>query len=388
MIKKIAPLGRSFRLALLLIMSLMAAVISAPPASALDGTCSESGNYEACFTYGAGVEDRLIAAKIKSKIDATTAAAAAGETGDYIRVALYNWDVDGGGTAIANSLAAAAGAGVSVRVVIGPSSQDIKDIFTAAGIDWKLCDKSCVETDSGAMHNKFFVIKKGDTKLVLQSSSNLGAWQAQHAQNLLISRDDALLFSAYVNYWRRLYAKNWTYDSVTWSTDADRTVDGSNDLSKAYFFPQPNSNRVADVLGNVSECVDGNDRIWMEASLVEDETYAQDIITQLNRLQNLGCDVKIIVQEQSGKDIIQKYGVDDIQISCDGWSHNKLLLIDAKYAGEWRKAVFTGSYNLTENSSHRANDVMLRVIDGWVTNRYIDQFQTLWTNPHACDQGT
>ncbi len=385
---KVEHLRRSFRIVLLLILSMMAAVISAPPASALDGTCSESGNYEVCFTYGAGIEDRLIAAKIKAKIDATTAAAKAGETGDYIRVALYNWEDDGGGTALANSLAAAAEAGVSVRIVLGPSSQNIANIFTAAGIDWTACGNSCMDTAHGAMHNKFFVIKKGDTKLVLQSSSNLGAWQAQHAQNLLISRDDALLFSAYVNYWRRLYAGSWTYGGVTWSTDADRTVDGSNDLSKAYFFPQPDSNRVADVLGNVSACEDGNDRIWMESSLVEDETYAREIITQLNRLQNLGCDVKIIVQEQSGKDIIQKYGVDDIQIGCDGWSHNKLLLIDAKYASEWRKAVFVGSYNLTDNSAHRANDVMLRVIDGWVTNRYIDQFQTLWTNPHACDQGT
>ncbi|MCI3269700.1 phospholipase D-like domain-containing protein [Streptomyces sp. 7R015] len=381
-------LRRSFQLAFLLIMSLMAAVVSAPPAAAIDGTCEESGNYEVCFTYGGGIEDRLIAAKIKAKIDATAAAAADGETGDYIRVALYNWDVDGGGTAIANSLAAAAESGVSVRVVIGPSSQDIADILSAADIDWKYCGNSCMDADHGSMHNKFFVIKKGDTKLVLQSSSNLGKWQAQHAQNLLISRDDAQLFSAYVNYWRRLYAGGWTYDGVTWSTDASRTIDGSNDLSKAYFFPQPDSNRVADVLGNVSACEDGNDRIWLEASLVEDEAYAREIITELNRLQNLGCDVKIIVQEQSGKDIIEKYGVDDIQIGCDGWSHNKLLLIDAKYASEWRKAVFVGSYNLTENSAHRANDVMLRVIDGWVTNRYIDQFQTLWTHPHDCDQGT
>ncbi|MEU6883964.1 phospholipase D-like domain-containing protein [Streptomyces viridosporus] len=379
---------RGFTCALLLVVSMVAAVVSAPSATALDGTCSESGNYEVCFTYGAGVEDRLIAAKIKAKIDATANAAAAGETGSYIRVALYNWGTDGGGTALADSLVRAAESGVSVRIVVGPSATSITDKFRNAGIDLVYCPKSCMDADRGAMHNKFFVIKKGDTKLVLQSSSNLSQWQARHAQNLLISRNDDLLFSAYVNYWRRLHAGGWTYGGDEWDTNAERTIDGSNELSKAYFFPQPGINRVADVLGNVSACAEGNDRIWLESSLMEDEAYAREIIAELNRLVGIGCDVKVIVQEQSGSDILRKYGVAASDISCDGWSHNKLLLIDAKYAGEWRKAVFVGSYNLTDNSAHRANDVMLRVIDGWVTNRYIEQFRVLWTNPHACDQGT
>ncbi|MDT9700031.1 phospholipase D-like domain-containing protein [Streptomyces sp. P17] len=380
---------RGTKLALLLAMSMMAAVVSAPPAAALAGSCSESGNYEVCFTYGAGIEDRLIASEIKAKIDATADAKAAGATGEhYIRVAIYNWGTDGGGTAIADSLVRASQLGVSVRIVVGPSDSAITTKFKNAGIDLVYCPDACQTPGKGSMHNKFFVIKKGDTKLVLQSSSNLSEWQARHAQNLLISRDDDLLFSAYVNYWRRLAAGTWTYDGIAWDTDAKRMIDGSNDLSKAYFFPQPSSNRVADVLGNVSACTEGNDRVWLESSLVEDEAYAREIIAELNRLAGIGCDVKVIVQEQSGSDILQKYGVASTDISCDGWSHNKLLLIDAKYAGEWRKAVFVGSYNLTDNSAHGANDVMLRVIDGWVTNRYIDQFRVLWTNPHACDQAT
>ena len=47
--------------------------------------------------------------------------------------------------------------------------------------------------------------------------------------------------------------------------------------------------------------------------------------------------------------------------------------------------MFVGSYNLTENSATRANDAMLRVINGWVTNRYIEQFRQLWATPRACD---
>lgn len=378
---------RSLTSTLLFTMALMTTLVAAPPASAESSDCevSTSGRYETCFIYGAGRQDLLLVSKIKGKIDATADASAAGETGNYIRIALYNWFADGGGKDIANALVRAEQSGVSVRVVIGPSDAGIRAQLESAGIDVKYCAKSCMETSQGSMHNKFFLVKKGDTKLVLQTSSNLGAFQAQHAQNLLISRDDDALFSAYVNYWRRLYAGSWTWDGVSWSGNSDRMIDGTYDLSKAYFYPQSGSNRVADILGNVLACEPGNDRVWMEASELDDSGYSQSIVAQLKRVRGLGCDIKIIVQKQAGHDILTGYGIAESDISCDGWSHNKLLLIDAKYAGEWRKPVFVGSYNITENSAYRANDAMLRVIDGSVTNRYINQFQALWMNPHMCD---
>ncbi|MFC8360767.1 phosphatidylserine/phosphatidylglycerophosphate/cardiolipin synthase family protein [Streptomyces griseorubiginosus] len=378
---------RSLTSMLLFIMTLMTTMISAPSASAESSDCevSHSNRYESCFIYGGGVQDLLLVTKIKGKIDATADAAAAGETGNYIRIALYNWYSSGGGQEIAAALVRAQQSGVSVRVVVGPSDDGLMNYLRSNGVDVTACAKSCMDSGSGAMHNKFFLIKKGDTKLVIQSSSNLKDTQATHAQNLLISRDDAALFSAYVNYWRRLNAHSWTYDGVTWDTNADRTIDGTNDLAKAYFYPQPGASRVADVLGNVSACEPGNDRVWMEASEFDVSSYSEHIANQLNRLRGIGCDVKIIVQKDAGHDVLRSYGIPEADIHCDGWSHNKLLLIDAKYAGEWRKPVFVGSYNITENSAYRANDAMLRVIDGDVTNRYINQFQHLWINPRACD---
>ncbi|MBC7274603.1 MAG: phosphatidylserine/phosphatidylglycerophosphate/cardiolipin synthase family protein [Streptomyces sp.] len=373
---------------LLFVLALTATMVSSPPASAAttsDCATSTSGRYETCFIYGGGTEDRLLVTKIKGKIDATADASAAGETGNYIRVALYNWYASGGGSDIAASLVRAQQSGVSVRVVVGPSESSITTYLASNGIDVRYCADSCMAEGSGSMHNKFFLVRKGDTKLVIQSSSNLKGSQATHAQNLLISRDDDALFSAYVNYWRRLYAKDWTYDGVTWDTNAKRTIDGTNDLSKAYFFPQPQATRVADVLGNVSACEPGNDRVWMEASEFDSSSYSKGIVDQLKRLRGIGCDIKVIVQKQAGYDMLRGYGIPATDIRCDGWSHNKLLLVDAKYASEWRKPVFVGSYNLTENSAWRANDAMLRVIDGSVTNRYINQFQHLWTNPRACD---
>lgn len=114
------------------------------------------------------------------------------------------------GQPLANALADAANAGVSVRVVVDTIDSNVEAVLDGANIDLNKCGQACVYdgTDPGAMHNKFFLIKKGDTQLVLQSSSNVGETQAQHAQNMLIVRDDAALFSAYLNYWRRMYSES------------------------------------------------------------------------------------------------------------------------------------------------------------------------------------
>ncbi|MEU5977638.1 phospholipase D-like domain-containing protein [Streptomyces sp. NPDC047315] len=357
------------------------AVAAPVAAAARPGTCEESGNYEVCFTYADnGTPDDLIARKIKAKIDAT---ATTPGPDDYIRVAMYMWRVDGQGDEIASSLIRAAQNGVSVRVVLGGENTTIKNRFTAAGIDVQECVNACTG-ETGSMHNKFFLIQKGTTKLVLQTSTNLTDSQMKHAQNLLISRDDPELFSHYVNYWRRLYDRDWTWGGVTWGEE-QRARAGTNDLSRAYFYPMPTKTPLVGVLQNVTACAAGNDRVWLEASLFDSSSFSAEVARELNRLRGIGCDVKVVLQKEPGRAQLENHGFPTSRIQCDGQHHNKLLLIDAFYASQWRKAVFVGSYNITQNSLRNSNDTMLRIINGWVVNRYINQFQELWTNPRACD---
>ncbi|MFE6281621.1 phosphatidylserine/phosphatidylglycerophosphate/cardiolipin synthase family protein [Streptomyces sp. NPDC057877] len=370
--------------------SLVLASLSAPPAAAATADCVEEGNYEVCFTYG-GTTETLIARKIKAKIDATADAA---QSGDYIRVALYEWvkDTDGYGTQVAQSLVRAAQNGVNVRVVLSSlgSNDAVVSYLEANNIDVHQCAKACNGPD-GTMHNKIFLIKKGDTRLVLQSSSNFSLKQAQHAQNLLISRDDTALFTHYVDYWNRMRAANdatktyWTHGGVTWDDDAKARA-GDNDLSRAYFYPMETKSPLVGVLRNVTACAAGNDRVWLEASLFNPSDYSKAIAAELNRLVGIGCNVKVIVQKESGETELKAQGFPAARVFCHGEHHNKLTLIDAYYAGAWREAVFVGSYNVTENSLRNADDAMLRVINGWATARYVEQFQALWGADVGCDQ--
>ncbi|MFD9329108.1 phosphatidylserine/phosphatidylglycerophosphate/cardiolipin synthase family protein [Streptomyces sp. NPDC060065] len=373
-------------------MALVMTSLTAPPANAgtpeIPGTCDESGNYEVCFTYaGDGDPDYLITQRIKGKIDATASSPGAD---DYIRVAMYEWGTSGYGDDIAESLIEAAKNGVSVRVVLGDATpQSVADRFKDKGIDAVRCANACTG-ESGAMHNKFFLIKHNTSKLVLQTSTNLTETQAEHAQNLLVSRDDPKLFSHYVNYWRRLYDKDWTWGGDYWS-ETERARYGTNDLSRAYFYPMPTKSPLVGVLRKVTACSEGNDRVWLEASLFDSSTFSEELAVELKRLLGIGCNVKVILQKDSGYRQLTYlptsggYFFPNTRVKCDGQSHNKLLLIDATYAGALRKAVFVGSYNITENSLRASNDATLRIINGWVTNRYIDQFEKMWANPRACD---
>ncbi|MET9994365.1 phospholipase D-like domain-containing protein [Streptomyces mutabilis] len=377
----------SLQVTLISVLALMLAVLGAPPATAAVSGCEADGNYEVCFTYGDST-DTLIANRIAAKVEG--AAMAGGQSGDYIRVAMYQWSSSGGGDGVMAALKMARDSGFDVKVVAGDHvTTEVADQLKDWGIGVNRCgvnsggDSVACTGESGAMHNKFLLISRGTSKTVLQTSSNFSTTQAQHAQNLLISQNDTGLFSHYLGYWNRMNAGKWTYDGVTWDVD-DRARDGSNDLSRAYFFPMTGKAPLTGVLQNVTACTTGNERVWLEASLFADGAYSSGIISELNRLVGIGCDVKVIVQKYDGKKYMLDAGYKG-KLECHGQHHNKLTLIDAFYAGEWRKAVFVGSYNVTQNSLDKANDTMLRVINGWVTNRYINQFQALWMADVDCD---
>ncbi|MGA5797544.1 hypothetical protein ACPC27_15500 [Streptomyces cellulosae] len=64
----------------------------------------------------------------------------------------------------------AAGSGVSVRLVIGTAAAAVKTELAKADIGITYCADACAAPGSGAMHNKFFLIRKGDTTLVMSTT--------------------------------------------------------------------------------------------------------------------------------------------------------------------------------------------------------------------------
>ena len=376
-----------FTLLLVLSMALVATVSGYRVTGAFAGAaasdrCTSSGRYTVCTSdprlFDDG-KDLTVIEEIQRRIQAT-------DSGGTIRVAVYEWNLK----RVAYDLVAAKERGVDVRIVIGrndkkPTGNDeVIAILTAGGIPVTQCADACLPNRDGvrdgAMHNKFMLIGDTTGKTVVQTSSNFTVSQVKHHQNLVATQGDNGLYDYYLGYWNRLNVKSWTYDGVTWGGD-DRARKGDHDLSKAYLLPVNAGDPVVAALNNVTECRAENedDRIWVAHSLFERPAVRERLI----ELQNMGCDVKVVVARESDESWLERNVAGKGQLTASkvktlARTHNKLIIIDAKYAGQWRKVVFTGSHNLTENSLRNANDVMLRLITPEVVNVYIHYFRDLY----------
>ncbi|GAA4899891.1 hypothetical protein GCM10023223_13900 [Stackebrandtia albiflava] len=362
---------------------MLAGFLVAPATAATTDSsgCTHTGRYTVCTTdprVHADGKDLTIVEEIQRRIDAT-------DEGAAIRVAMYEWDLD----RVSRDLVDAKARGVDVRVVIGTNDDrpDRNDeniaILRSGGIPVTQCADACLPNGdgvrAGAMHNKFFLISDASGDTVVQTSSNLTVGQVMKHQNLLATTGDAGLYDYYLGYWNRLSARSWTYGGVTWQ-DADRSRKGDHDLSKAYLFPMTSGDPVVAVLDNVTACRTENedDRIWVAHSLFE----RADVRARLVELDTMGCDVKVVVGNTDDEAWLQQPlpggRLDSGKVRALPGQHNKFIVVDAHYAGEWRKVVFTGSHNATGNSLRNADDVMLRVIESSVVNVYIHYFRDLY----------
>ncbi|MFD0558625.1 phosphatidylserine/phosphatidylglycerophosphate/cardiolipin synthase-like enzyme [Stackebrandtia endophytica] len=352
---------------------------AAPSAAA---QCTTSDRYTMCTTdprLHPDGKDLTIVEEFQRRIQATG-------TGARIQIAMYEWTLK----RVADDLVAAKNRGVTVQVVIGRNDGDptrndeVIAILRGGDIPVTQCADACLPNrdgvKAGAMHNKFMLIEDAGVKTVVQTSTNLTVGQVQKFQNLVATEGDNGLFDYYRGYWNRMNIGSWTYDGVTWN-NADRSRKGDHDLSKAYLLPVTAGDPIAAALNNVTECRASNedDRIWVSHSIFERPAVRERLI----ELHNMGCDVKVVVGSAEGEAWVEQTVPGKGKLSASKvrslpGNHNKFIVIDAKYAGQWRKVVFTGSHNISGNSLTNANDAMLRVINSAVVNVYIHYFRDLY----------
>ncbi|ADD45340.1 phospholipase D-like domain-containing protein [Stackebrandtia nassauensis] len=345
-------------------------------ASTRAGGCTASGAYEVCFNDPAGGSDPLIETRLR---ELTRSA----ESGDSIRVSLYTWTR----AELANDLVAAKKRGVDVKVVLdGHNKTDGNAGYTVlrdGGVPVTSCsDNGCI--GSNVNHNKLYLFNIDGVKQSVLSSANLSTAQTGWYNNLIRITDSGL-YDYYQGYWNRMNAQSWTYDGVTWHDD-DKVGYGSSTATKAYVYPRGTDN-VLGVLGNVTKCsTDGNGdgnsdrKIWVAQSLF---TQARESVrNKLADLQDMGCDVRIVVADGTTEKWVQSSNsggnLSDAKVGTVTNTHNKLILIDAYYAGKWQDVVFTGSHNLTGTSLDTNDEALVRVTDYFVFKEYRVYFDKLF----------
>ncbi|HEX2144301.1 MAG TPA: phospholipase D-like domain-containing protein [Glycomyces sp.] len=333
--------------------------------------CTRTGDYTVCTTDPKGAEDTSIVTEVVSRIDAT-------EQGDTVRAAAYQWTLEKPIAPLAQALVDAHGRGVDVRAVVGqrgdrPSMNDpVIDKLRAAGIEVRQCEGGCLPkaggTRRGPDHNRFFLIDRGGAPTVLVTSFSFTRSHTTEAHNLLGVHGDRPLFDFYAGYWDRLYSKRWG----GW-TEEDKSTTGA--LARAWVFPR-RTDPVAEELGAITGCGDG-DRVLVAHANFQPNRPA--VRWQLGRIQGLGCQVRVIVlDKETNSPPWLGDALGDANVRIHDAHRNKYIVAQARFGGEHRAVVWTGTHNLNGNGMNHADDNMIRVVDRGVADLYARHFQRLW----------
>ncbi|WP_277209759.1 phospholipase D-like domain-containing protein [Isoptericola croceus] len=350
-------------------LALALAFTTPPPEALADSGCSRSGAYETCFTDPPpGGEDRTIVHRLRELVSST-------KRGDKIRVSMYLWNQTG----IARDLVEAKDRGVNVQVVVDDAAEPERPykILQAGGVPVRVCVDGCLGDKIN--HTKFFLLEIGPDRYVAQTSSNLTDSMLKRTNDLVIVKNNASIYEFYLGYWNRMRGGSWTHAGDTWS-NSDRTATGSR--VKAYAFPRTDFDVYLAILRNVTECRDGDKKIWVTASLFTGPR--EEVRNRLAYMEDvMGCNVKVLVRKQDHELWAQVntsggYNLNNSKVRRVPNLHNKILIIDAKYNGRWQETVITGSHNLTSPSLLRNEEAMLRIEDSFVFKRYRSYFDDLY----------
>ncbi len=376
--------GVTIALVVLLLVGLLPGVAAADAAGCWGSSNYywQSSEYEVCFNDPTGPEasrDRIVD-RLKQLV--RTAG-----PGDRIRVAMYKWTLDG--IAVALRDAKEAGADVSVVLDDQAAGRPPYETMTAAGIPVTVCDRSCTSNESNSIqHNKFFLADVDGVKRVAVTSSNMNGPSKSGKYNDLIILRDAELYDFYSGYWSRLEEGSWTFAGTTW-TPAKRKRTGSL-ATKAYVFERDDLDVVAAILNNVTACRDGDAKIWLALTKFTDSR--SKVQKRLEELENIGCNVKLIIDRSVDEPFVQKgTSWDDSdprtfltkskvrQMPGSTYDvHHKLLIVDANYNGRYQEVVFTGSHNFTGPALRKNDENWVRMEHVFVFYRYRSHFDELW----------
>ncbi|MFC4247783.1 phosphatidylserine/phosphatidylglycerophosphate/cardiolipin synthase family protein [Natribaculum luteum] len=290
---------------------------------------------------------------------------------------------------ISGAFVAAADRGVDVNILI--DEQSMHRSATRLLLD-ELPDRAAVVTDGGVgdrhNHNKFLLLEEldtGDENVVWQSSSNMTSSQLYNHNASVVVRNDRPLYEAYRDYWADLAdgSQNLAYN---------RTEHG--DSASVYFSPRDDFDThiaaLEDVVPSWKTRIHFMQSIWTSSREAESE-----LIDRLAELVEAGSEVRVVVQKgDEVVDRLREAGVDVVAYpSGDVGVHSKYMLVESDFETESgdterRREVWTGSQNLSRPGLRRNDEALLRFVDDYVYNEFLDDWERIHRRARRIDAET
>ncbi len=275
---------------------------------------------------------------------------------------------------------------VSVKIILnkGETSDDvnkkINKYLEDAFVNYYYIDNDI--SKNSIVYNKFILFSQIITNtgqsedIIFQTSSNFTKKDCGKIQDLVVFSNEEI-FTAYNNYWDEIQSLAASNDLSDFNYF---TVSNTNDIIKAYFFPKRSKGKsvgrdnIETVLRNISDpstsiitFIHGK---WSK--------NRSKIIDELEDLVSDGARVQIITNDDLDKGIIEKLNDLDATIIYidpdDADIHTKIMFVRGEYKGAYESIVWTGTHNFTRKSLRKNFEVLLKIRDANLYNRY-DKFR-------------
>lgn len=366
---------------LCLVTPLLAATTPAAPADARPAAvagktgCEARAGFEVCFTSPPTVPRDPTVLDRPSRLFDTAG------PGDTIRVAMFRWDIK----APTDAILAAQRRGATVLLV---GDDDLRlnrhgrrllktlEEQDPARRNVTICKGACLPwrapgpypDSQDVQHLKFYVTDIGGVQSFMTSSANLEDRQYRQ-YNSFIKIDDPGLYAFGVAYFSRLEAEGLKVDGERW--DDRRKVWKSGPVTAAVY---PNrSDLLLSTLKDIS-CSRGARDVSAMFAVIQ----RADVRAQLARLSDRGCRVRVVTSRDTVENWVQRSlpsgDIPDRQVRTV-LTHDKMLVVDAKFRGRATHLVLTGTSNTTCGGLLYNDEVMLRVVHNrWLHDQYRAHF--------------
>jgi phosphatidylserine/phosphatidylglycerophosphate/cardiolipin synthase-like enzyme len=309
--------------------------------------------------------------------------------GDTIRVAMFRWDI----APPTDALIAAQRRGAVVYLVgdddLRLNRQGRRLVRTLEDQDPArrnvvICRGACLPwrapgpypDSQNVQHLKFYVTDIGGVQSFITSSANLEDRQYRQ-YNSLLKVDDPGLHDFGVAYFDRLWAQSTTVDGVRWR-DADKQW--SQGPITATVYPRRND-LLLSTLRDIT-CTRGARDVSAMFAVIQ----RADVRDQLARLSRKGCRVRIVTSRDTVENWLQQPlpagDVPDARVRTV-LTHDKMLVVHARFRGRPTHLVVTGTSNTTCGGLLYNDEVMLRVVGNtWLHDRYLAHFDDAYAHAH------
>jgi hypothetical protein len=280
------------------------------------------------------------------------------------------------------------------------------------------CTKSCYQSGTGLMHNKFMIIDQLVLQtsvvdnMVLQMSSNWNYKQlnSHYWNNALEIDDDASLYDGYLAYWSALNScgSSLAHSCGGAPPSSVQSFSGSSGES-VNILPQSSPDPVKVALNGITHCAAGDNAnlhttIDIAVNSWKNDTRGGNSITgilgMLRVLDAAGCPVRIVIPSSAPIASLLT-GLDSLSLKthCTGGGltapteHNKYMLINGSFNSVASQIIFTGSHRFNDESMTQDDEVWMRLLSSTAASnaqnealfaQYEDNFNEIWNSAPLC----